>query len=143
MINYWYRDWHDDRHEEQKRLTHKSERESTIYNKLKEGPKFDKIIEGVIPRNSYLDKIKVLITPSKEPSLYPLIIGEHRTRKTSLIQLAIDGLKEPKGIVYINIDKQSTSFAKAMQQALEWYPDPVIDSTTKGNLSSPICGSNV
>jgi hypothetical protein len=47
-------------------------------------------------------------------------------------------LKEPKGVVYVDIDMPATSFAEAMQQALGWYLDPVIDSTTKGNLSSPL-----
>jgi hypothetical protein len=55
----------------------------------------------------------------------------------------VDNSKEPKGIVYVDIDKPSTGFAKAMQKSLGWYPDPVIDSTTKGNLSSPLCVSIV
>ena len=83
-----------------------------------------------------LDKeVEMCITPTEEPCLYPLIIGEHGTGKTSLIWLAIEDLEEPKGVVYVNI-KSSTSFAKAMQKALGWYPDPVIDPTSKGNLSS-------
>jgi Ni2+-binding GTPase involved in maturation of urease and hydrogenase len=101
------------------------------------------VIEDVIPRNIHLHKIKVLITPSKKPCLYSLIIGEHGTGKTTLIQHAVEDLKEPKGVVYVDIDEQSTSFAEAMQQALEWYPDPVINSTTKGNLSSSLCVSVV
>jgi len=73
----------------------------------------------------------MLITPSAEPRFYPLLVGEHRTGKTSLIQLAVNGLKEPKGVVYVDVpieNKSSIDFAEAMQQALGWKPDPVIDS---------------
>jgi len=66
-----------------------------------------------------------------EKRLYPLIIGEHGTGKTSLIQLAVDSLKEPKGVIYIDVpveDESPVDLAQAMQQPLGWNPDPVIDS---------------
>jgi KaiC/GvpD/RAD55 family RecA-like ATPase len=73
----------------------------------------------------------MLITPSAESRFYPLIVGEHGTGKTSLIQLAVNSLKEPKGVVCVNVPIQNESsidFTEAMQQALGWKPDPVIDS---------------
>jgi hypothetical protein len=41
-------------------------------------------------------------TSGRRSSL-PLIIGEHGTGKTSLIKLAVNGMDEPKGIVYVDI----------------------------------------
>jgi hypothetical protein len=43
----------------------------------------------------------------------------------------VDGFKEPKGVIYIDVpveDESPVDFAQAMQQALRWNPDPVIDS---------------
>jgi hypothetical protein len=73
----------------------------------------------------------MLITPSARSRFYPLIIREHGTGKTNLIQLATNSLKEPKGVVYVDIpikNELSIDIARAMQQALGWKPDPVIDS---------------
>jgi ABC-type Mn2+/Zn2+ transport system ATPase subunit len=53
--------------------------------------------------------------------LYPLIIGEHGTGKTSLISLAVNDINEPKGVVYVDIPLECDSavnIAKAMQKAL-------------------------
>ena len=95
------------------------------------GPKFREKAQNIIPRKELVDQVRRLITPTMEKRLYPLIIGEHGTGKTSLIQLAVDSLKEPKGVVYVNVPIQNESsidFTEAMQQALGWKPDPVIDS---------------
>jgi KaiC/GvpD/RAD55 family RecA-like ATPase len=64
-------------------------------------------------------------------SSLPLIIGEHGTRKTSLIKLAVDGMDKPKGVVYVDIPLECGSqvdIAEAVRMALGWSPDPVIDS---------------
>src|SRR4051812_20366929 len=86
----------------QKRL-HESARESAIYDKLKKGPVFEEEIEATIPRKSLAEKIRQITTPAGKSRLYPLIIGEQGTGKTSLITLAVNGIDEPKGIVYIDI----------------------------------------
>jgi KaiC/GvpD/RAD55 family RecA-like ATPase len=81
-----------------------------------------------------VDEVKMLITPSAESRLYPLVVGEHGTGKTSLIQHAVNSLEEPKGIVYVDVpveDESPVDLAQAMQQALGWNPDPFIDSNKR------------
>ena len=111
--------------------------ESAIYDRLKKGPVFQKAIEDTIPRKPLVEKIRQLITPAEESRLYPLIIGEHGTGKTSLITLTVDGIDEPKGVVYLDIPRKcdSEDVVKAMQTTLGWSPDQVIDSS-KCNYSS-------
>jgi len=71
----------------------------------------------------------MLITPTTESRSYPVLIGEHGTGKTTLIRLAVDGLEEPKGVVYVDVpNTEPSQFIKAMQEALGWNPDPLIDS---------------
>jgi len=75
----------------------------------------------------------MLITPTEKKRLYHLIIGEHGTGKTSLIQLAIDSMDEdkPKGIAYVDLPLDCDSeidIATALQKGLGWKPDPAIDS---------------
>jgi KaiC/GvpD/RAD55 family RecA-like ATPase len=86
--------------------------------------------------------VRTLVTPTENSRLYPLIIGEHGTGKTSLIQLAVDGVNKdgPKGIAYVDMPDKCNSEAKVvkvLQEALGWSPDPVIDSG-EGNYSSPL-----
>jgi hypothetical protein len=74
-----------------------------------------------------------MITPREGYSPYRLIVGEDGIGKTGLIELALKGLKEPKGVVYVNVPDQNDSaipFVKTMQQALGYKP-PKFDS--KGN----------
>ena len=71
----------------------------------------------------------------KYPRSYPLIIGEHGTGKTSLIELALKRLKEPKGEVYVDIPFNTETpiqVVEAMQEALGWTEDPVIDLKKDG-----------
>jgi len=45
-------------------------------------------------------------------------------------------LKEPKGVIYVDAivdDESRVDLAEAMQQALGWNPDPVIDSDKQRN----------
>ena len=73
----------------------------------------------------------MLITPTAKPRFYPLIVGEYGTGKTSLVELAVNGLSEPKGVLYVDVPIQNESpsdFADAMLKALGWESDPVIDS---------------
>jgi len=117
-VSDWYR--------ESRRRAHESTRESTIYNKLKKGPELREGIKDIISREILVDVVRKLITPTAESRLYPLIIGEQGTGKTSLIKLAVDGMKEPKGVIYIDMPLRCDSevhVAKAMQQALGWIPD--------------------
>jgi KaiC/GvpD/RAD55 family RecA-like ATPase len=101
---------------------------------LKEGPKFPEKIGDIILRKELVNQVRNLIAPTATPRLYPLIIGEHGTGKTSLIQFAVNGLEEPKGIVYVDVpveDESPVDLAQAMQQALGWNPDLVIDSNKR------------
>jgi hypothetical protein len=127
-------------HEESRRREHESARESTMYDKLKKGPVFVKSIDNTIPRTSLVQKIGEIITPTGKSRHYPLIIGEHGTGKTSLIKLAVNGMAEPKGVIYFDVPKKCTSegdVAKALQTTLGWSPDPVIDSEN-GSYSSSL-----
>ena len=56
--------------------------------------------------------------------LYPLIIKEHGTGKMSLIRLALNSLKEPKGVVYVDVP---VHFVKAMQRGIGYEPESVLD----------------
>jgi type IV secretory pathway ATPase VirB11/archaellum biosynthesis ATPase len=75
-------------------------RESATYEK---GPAFKEAIKHTIPRTALVEEIRQVTTPAKESRLYPVIIGEHGTGKTSLIKLAVNGVDEPKDIVYADI----------------------------------------
>ena len=86
------------------RREYESTRDSAIYNKLKKGPIFEKTIEHTIQRTALIEEIRQAITPAGESRLYPVIIGEHGTGETSLIKLAVDGMHEPKGVIYIDVN---------------------------------------
>jgi predicted AAA+ superfamily ATPase len=114
-------------------------RESAIYDKLRKGPVFEEAIEYTIPREALVEEIRQLITPAEESRFYPLIIGEYGTGKTSLIKLAVDNMDKPKGIVFVDIPIKCDSepaVVKAIQEALGWSPDPVIDSNERKYSSS-------
>jgi len=136
MWKDWYRIF--------RRRVQESARDSAIYDKLKKGPVFQEAIvqeaiEHTIPRKPLVEEIRQLITPAKKSRLYPLIIGEHGTGKTSLIKLAVDGMNEPKGVVYIDVDIEDDlqlDIAGAMRMALGWSPDQVIDSSKRNYSSS-------
>ena len=121
------------------RIEHESARESAIYDQLKKGPVFQEAIEDIIPREPLVEKIKQITTPAEKSRLYPLIIGEHGTGKTSLIKLAVNGMDEPKGVVYVDIPRKCDSevvIAEALQKALGWNPDEVINSSKRNYSSS-------
>ncbi len=106
-------------------------RESAIYNKLKKGPEFPEEMENSILRKALVDKVRTLITPTSSSCLYPFLVGELGTGKTSLIMLVVKDLKEPKGIIYINmpvVNESPIDLAEAIQMALGYKPDLVIDS---------------
>ena len=49
-----------------------------------------------------------------------------------MIKLAVDSMKEPKGVIYIDMPLECDSevhITKAIQEALGWVPDQVIDSS--------------
>jgi hypothetical protein len=51
----------------------------------------------------------------------------------------VDGIDEPKGIVYLDIPRkcdEEDDVAEAMQLALGWSPDKVIDSDKRNYSSS-------
>lgn len=66
-------------------------------------------MESLIPRDDLLSEVKRLVEPSEKGRLYPLIIGEHGTGKTSLIQLAISGVDSPQGIIYVDLPPECNS----------------------------------
>lgn len=92
---------------------------------------FKESVNDIISREILVDVVKRLITPTAEKRFYPLIIREHGTGNTSLIKLAVDSIKEPRGIIYIDMPLRcdlEVHIAKAVQQAFGWMPDQVIDS---------------
>ena len=111
-------------------------RESTIYENLKKGPVFQKAIIHPIPRTPFVGEIRHLITPAEESRLYPVIIGEHGTGKTSLIELAVNGMDKPKGVIYADMDDAETDAAQVMREALGWSPDQLLDSSERNCCSS-------
>jgi KaiC/GvpD/RAD55 family RecA-like ATPase len=97
------------------------------------------VIEDIIPRKLLVEKIRQITTPAGRSRLYPVIIGEHGTGKTSLITLAVNGMDEPKGVVYVDIPRKCDSeldVVKAMQTTLEWSPDRAIDSNERNYNNS-------
>jgi len=94
-------------YEKSQKRENESKRDSAILDNLKKGPVFEELIDHIIPRK-------------------PLIVGEHGTGKTSLIKLAINGINEPKGIVYVDIPLRcdlEVNVTQAMQEALGWNPE--------------------
>jgi hypothetical protein len=95
------------------------------------------------PARPSLAKLNSLSYQAKEPQGYSLVIGEHGTGKTSLIQLTVNGLKKPSGIVYVmipntdDVSMNPTIVIDAVRDALGWNPDPVLDSGNS-KRSSPI-----
>jgi len=122
---------------------HKSALESAIYDKLKKGPEFEDYIEHVIPREILVDEVRMLITPTAEKRLYPLIVGEHGTGKTSLIKLAVNGMNknEPKGVVYVDIPIKcdlEIDITKTMLKALGCSSDQLGECDYSSSLSMSI-----
>jgi polynucleotide 5'-kinase involved in rRNA processing len=68
-----------------------------------------------------VEEIRQVTTPAGKGRLYPVIIGEHGTGKTSLIKLAVNGIDKPKGVIYVDVDinDDSVDIAGAMRKALE------------------------
>jgi len=51
----------------------------------------------------------------------------------------VNGIDEPKGVIYVDIPLEcdlAVDVAKAMQKALGWSPDQVIDSSERNYSSS-------
>jgi Cdc6-like AAA superfamily ATPase len=127
----WYQTFQRHRHE--------SARESAIYNKLKKGPVFEETIKHTIPREALVEEIRRLTTPAEEGRRYPLVIGEHGTGKTSLIKLAVSGIGEPKGVIYVDIPlecDEEADVAEVVRIGLGWSRDPIIDSSERNYSSS-------
>ena len=141
FVGYVTRELWLEEYTEGRRVQHESAHESAIYEKLKKGPEFREAIIAPIPRNSIVEEVRTLITPTEENRSYHLIVGEHGTGKTSLIKLAVNSMDKdkPKGIVYINLPilcGSEIDIAQAMQKALAWSSDPVIDSDKRKHSSS-------
>ncbi|KAI9773369.1 MAG: hypothetical protein M1840_007584 [Geoglossum simile] len=132
LVGYITRDlWIPDQYRER---SHQSDRDSAIYEALKRGPSFPGLVQDTLPRDTLVSEAKMLIAPAKEPQGYSLVIGEYGTGKTSLIELIVNSLKKPKGIVYVmipNTDDVNTNSAiiiNTVKTALGWSFDPVLDS---------------
>ena len=128
--NLWLPDWY----REHQRRSHESRHDSAIYETLKQGPIFSDSLDSPLPREALVDKVRKVIAPSERSRGYSLIIGENGTRKTSLVQLTVNSLKEPKGIAYVMIPNTNDVIMNpavvinAVQKALGWTLDPVLDS---------------
>jgi KaiC/GvpD/RAD55 family RecA-like ATPase len=78
--------------------------------------------------------IKKLIQPEHIVGNYYLIVGESGTGKTTLVQLAIKDLPEPKGVFYVDIPNDSeleSRVVAAFQDAIGWHTSP---KETTGNF---------
>lgn len=108
-------------------------RETTIYQKLKDGPSFHALEGEFITRKALQDKVRFLITPSSNRRFYPLVIGQHGVGKTTLRQMALPSpiyIDIPMDPIYIDIpmdDEGSVHFKDALQKAIGWSADPILD----------------
>ena len=98
--------------------------ERAVYRRLEKGPEIHEDIKYPISREDQVEKVRQLITPELTSGSYFMIVGEHGTGKTSLIKLALDNMKKPMGVIYVNVKKPS-SFVNSMQQALNWNPKDI------------------
>jgi hypothetical protein len=71
-----------------------------IYRAILYGPSF---VDGTIPRSVPVKDAKGLISPDSQSRGFSLIIGEHGSGETSLIQLAVNEMSTPKGIAYLMV----------------------------------------
>ena len=111
-------------------------RETKIYQNLINGPSFPALKGAVVQRKALQDKLGSLINPNSVGSFYPLVIGQHGVGKTTLIKMAINTLPSPKGIIYIDIPlMDDVSFIKALQKAIGWTEDPVLDASKRKSSS--------
>ena len=113
--------------------------EPAIYDKLKKGPVFKEAIEHTIPRKRLVEEIRELITPNDKGYGYPLIVGEYGAENTRLIKLALNGMDEPKGVVYVDIPidcELEVDVANEIGNALGWSPDQLIGSSQRKCNSS-------
>jgi predicted AAA+ superfamily ATPase len=103
-----------------------------IYHTLSNGPSRE-TFDAILPRSALVQDVKKLISPKRRARGYSLIIGERGTGKTSLIELAIDKMNLPKGIVYVNIPTMDhmnidpSNVDEALKEALGWIPNPKTD----------------
>jgi hypothetical protein len=117
-----FKDWYD----EKQRRTRESKVRNAVNNRLRKGPQIEARIKRLIPRDGRLEKIKNLITPSANAQFYSVIVGENGTGKTSLILLAIGGMDEPKGVVYVDSplrQERPGHLAGEIKEALDFNPD--------------------
>jgi hypothetical protein len=127
----WYQSW--------RRYWHECARESAIYDRLKKGPVFEEAIEYTIRRKDFIEDIRQLIMPAKTNGVYRLIIGGYGAGKTSLIKLAVDGMDEPKGVIYADMvdgGADEADVTRMVREAIGWSPDPVIDSSQRNCYNS-------
>lgn len=95
-----------------------------------DGPSFDNT--NHIPRKVLQDEMRSLLTPSSIRRLYPLVIGEHGVGKTTLIQLAVNALPTPKGVIYFDVPMGEVSpapFIAALKRSIGSSADPILDSS--------------
>jgi hypothetical protein len=78
-----------------------------------------------------VEKIRQLITPAEESRFFPVIVGDCGTENTRLIKLAVNGMDEPKGVVYVDIPIEcdlEANVTNELRNALRWSPDLLVDS---------------
>lgn len=76
--------------------------------------------------------MRSLLTPSSTGRPYPLVIGQLGVGKTTLVQLAVNALPTPKGVIYVDIpmaDASPAPFIKALQKSIGWSADPILDAS--------------
>ena len=113
-------------------------RETKIYQNLIDGPSFHALKGAVVHRKTLQDEVGTLINPNSVGGFYPLVIGQHGVGKTTIIKMTINKLPSPKGIIYIDIpmdEEGPLNFIKALQKAIGWTEDPILDASKRKSSS--------
>ena len=98
-----------------------------VYKRLVTGSQVTLDIDTVIPRHE-LKEVSSILTPRAKRPFYPVIIGEQGTGKTSLILLAINDMKVPKGVIYVDCPQNKPGYvAEEMKKALDFNPPTKFD----------------
>lgn len=113
-------------------------RETKIYQNLIDGPSFHDPKGAVIPRKASQDESEDVIIPKSKGGNYSLVIGQHGVGRTTLVKMTTNALPSPKGIIYIDIlmdETQPLHFMSALQKAIGWSEDPIVDASKRMSSS--------
>ncbi|CAG8684437.1 24730_t:CDS:2, partial [Dentiscutata erythropus] len=110
----------------------------TLFNAFATGSKktLEEPPEKFIPREKIVNKIKTMLTPDKEYSLYRTISGSHGVGKSTLVRKAAK--KVSRGVIYVDVPANFENFGDEFAKALNISFDKPISLTSA--LLRKICG---